>query len=61
MYNSEVKVSWIFQHGPKILPTLEELEDYHPEEGMILANTTAIGMHPNVNETPLSKVRNLLS
>ncbi|AQK40333.1 shikimate dehydrogenase1 [Zea mays] len=22
---------------------------------MILANTTAIGMHPNVNETPLSK------
>ncbi|KAI4984410.1 hypothetical protein ZWY2020_010544 [Hordeum vulgare] len=30
-------------------------ENYHPEEGMILANTTAIGMHPNVNETPLSK------
>jgi 3-dehydroquinate dehydratase / shikimate dehydrogenase len=40
--------------GPAL--TLEELEDYHPEEGMILANTTAIGMHPNVNETPLSKV-----
>jgi len=36
--------------------TLSELENYHPEEGMILANTTAIGMHPNVNETPLSKV-----
>uniref|UniRef100_A0A0E0MN64 Uncharacterized protein n=1 Tax=Oryza punctata TaxID=4537 RepID=A0A0E0MN64_ORYPU len=35
--------------------TLAELENYHPEEGMILANTTAIGMHPNVNETPLSK------
>ncbi|XP_040385193.1 bifunctional 3-dehydroquinate dehydratase/shikimate dehydrogenase, chloroplastic-like isoform X2 [Oryza brachyantha] len=35
--------------------TLTELENYHPEEGMILANTTAIGMHPNVNETPLSK------
>ncbi|GJN34864.1 hypothetical protein PR202_gb23565 [Eleusine coracana subsp. coracana] len=39
--------------GPAL--TLEELENYHPEEGMILANTTAIGMHPNVNETPLSK------
>ena len=36
--------------------TLSELENYHPKEGMILANTTAIGMHPNVNETPLSKV-----
>ncbi|CAD6269930.1 unnamed protein product [Miscanthus lutarioriparius] len=35
--------------------TLADLENYHPEEGMILANTTAIGMHPNVNETPLSK------
>ncbi|XP_040385190.1 bifunctional 3-dehydroquinate dehydratase/shikimate dehydrogenase, chloroplastic-like isoform X2 [Oryza brachyantha] len=35
--------------------SLTELENYHPEEGMILANTTAIGMHPNVNETPLSK------
>ncbi|EMS50299.1 Bifunctional 3-dehydroquinate dehydratase/shikimate dehydrogenase, chloroplastic [Triticum urartu] len=39
--------------GPAL--TLTELENYHPEEGMILANTTAIGMHPNVNETPLSK------
>jgi 3-dehydroquinate dehydratase/shikimate dehydrogenase len=39
--------------GPAL--TLAELENYHPEEGMILANTTAIGMHPNVNETPLSK------
>jgi len=39
--------------GPAL--TLVELENYHPEEGMILANTTAIGMHPNVNETPLSK------
>ena len=44
--------------GPAL--TLAELENYHPEEGMILANTTAIGMHPNVNETPLSKVLNLL-
>ncbi|KAJ1695239.1 hypothetical protein LUZ63_011937 [Rhynchospora breviuscula] len=35
--------------------TLAELENYHPEEGMILANTTSIEMHPNVNDTPLSK------
>ncbi|KAJ3688466.1 hypothetical protein LUZ61_017630 [Rhynchospora tenuis] len=35
--------------------TLAELENYHPEDGMILANTTSIGMHPNVNDTPLSK------
>jgi hypothetical protein len=27
---------------------------------MILANTTAIGMHTNTNDTPLSKVLNLL-
>lgn len=40
--------------GPAL--TLADLENYHPEEGMILANTTAIGMHPNVNETLLSKV-----
>ncbi|XP_010237207.1 bifunctional 3-dehydroquinate dehydratase/shikimate dehydrogenase, chloroplastic isoform X2 [Brachypodium distachyon] len=39
--------------GPAL--TLSELENYHPEEGMVLANTTAIGMHPNVNDTPLSK------
>ena len=41
--------------------TLSELENYHPEEGMILANATSVGMYPNVNETPLSKVWNLLS
>jgi len=36
--------------------TLSELENYHPEEGMILANATSVGMHPNVDEIPLSKV-----
>jgi 3-dehydroquinate dehydratase / shikimate dehydrogenase len=36
--------------------TLSELENYHPEEGMILANATSVGMFPNVNDTPLSKV-----
>ncbi|XP_008813741.1 bifunctional 3-dehydroquinate dehydratase/shikimate dehydrogenase, chloroplastic isoform X1 [Phoenix dactylifera] len=35
--------------------TLAELESFHPEGGMILANTTSIGMHPNVKDTPLSK------
>lgn len=36
--------------------TMAELESYHPEDGMILANATSVGMYPNVNETPLSKV-----
>lgn len=36
--------------------TLAELENFHPENRMILANTTSIGMQPNVNETPVSKV-----
>ncbi|CAL4906270.1 unnamed protein product [Urochloa decumbens] len=35
--------------------TISELETYHPEDGMILANATSVGMYPNVNETPLSK------
>ncbi|KAL9353477.1 hypothetical protein Peur_056157 [Populus x canadensis] len=35
--------------------TLADLENFHPEDGMILANTTSIGMQPKVNETPVSK------
>ncbi|KAI4303538.1 hypothetical protein MLD38_039151 [Melastoma candidum] len=35
--------------------TLAELEDFHPEEGMILANTTSVGMKPNTDQTPLAK------
>ncbi|KAI8547818.1 hypothetical protein RHMOL_Rhmol07G0225400 [Rhododendron molle] len=35
--------------------TLEEVNDFHPEEGMILANTTSVGMKPNINSTPISK------
>ncbi|WOL18861.1 bifunctional 3-dehydroquinate dehydratase/shikimate dehydrogenase, chloroplastic [Canna indica] len=35
--------------------TLAELENFHPEDGMILANTTSIGMQPNINDTPLCK------
>ncbi|XP_022854482.1 bifunctional 3-dehydroquinate dehydratase/shikimate dehydrogenase, chloroplastic-like isoform X2 [Olea europaea var. sylvestris] len=35
--------------------SLAELDNFRPEKGMILANTTSIGMHPKVNETPISK------
>ncbi|PKA56668.1 Bifunctional 3-dehydroquinate dehydratase/shikimate dehydrogenase, chloroplastic [Apostasia shenzhenica] len=35
--------------------SLTDLENFHPEEGMILANTSSIGMHPNIHNTPLSK------
>ncbi|CAH8356704.1 unnamed protein product [Eruca vesicaria subsp. sativa] len=35
--------------------SLEELDSFHAEEGMVLANTTSIGMQPNVDETPISK------
>ncbi|WOL18862.1 bifunctional 3-dehydroquinate dehydratase/shikimate dehydrogenase, chloroplastic-like isoform X2 [Canna indica] len=33
---------------------LSELANFHPEEGMILANATSVGMQPNVTETPLA-------
>ncbi|KAL3634566.1 hypothetical protein CASFOL_021620 [Castilleja foliolosa] len=35
--------------------TLADLDSFHPENGMILANTTSIGMQPKVEETPVSK------
>lgn len=35
--------------------SLAELDSFHPEDGMILANTTSIGMQPKVDETPISK------
>ncbi|KAK7319617.1 hypothetical protein RJT34_04340 [Clitoria ternatea] len=34
---------------------ISDLDNYHPEDGMILANTTSIGMQPKVDETPISK------
>lgn len=34
---------------------LADLETFRPEEGMILANATSLGMYPNVNGTPISK------
>ena len=36
--------------------SLADLDNFHPEYGMILANTTSIGMQPKVDETPISKV-----
>ncbi|XP_077232468.1 dehydroquinate dehydratase, putative / shikimate dehydrogenase isoform X2 [Tasmannia lanceolata] len=35
--------------------SLAELESFHPANGMILANTTSMGMHPNIDGTPISK------
>ncbi|XP_043709231.1 bifunctional 3-dehydroquinate dehydratase/shikimate dehydrogenase, chloroplastic-like isoform X2 [Telopea speciosissima] len=35
--------------------SIAELENFHPENGMILANTTTIGMQPKVDETPIPK------
>ncbi|XAR52528.1 Shikimate dehydrogenase [Bertholletia excelsa] len=40
--------------GGKAL-TLEEVNHFHPEEGMVLANTTSVGMKPNIDATPISK------
>lgn len=36
--------------------SLDELDNFAPEDGMILVNTTSVGMKPNTNETPISKV-----
>lgn len=36
--------------------SLADLENFHPEDDMILANTTSIGMQPKVDETPIVKV-----
>ncbi|KAK2992669.1 hypothetical protein RJ640_014919 [Escallonia rubra] len=35
--------------------SLAELDSFRPEDGMILANTTSIGMQPKIDETPISK------
>lgn len=36
--------------------SLTDLENFHPEDGMVLANTTSIGMQPKIDETPIPKV-----
>ncbi|KAL0699390.1 hypothetical protein Bca4012_055512 [Brassica carinata] len=35
--------------------SLTDLDNFHPEDVMVLANTTSMGMQPNVDETPISK------
>ncbi|KAK4751251.1 hypothetical protein SAY87_004733 [Trapa incisa] len=35
--------------------TLEEVADFHPEDGMVLANTTSVGMKPKIDLTPIPK------
>ncbi|KAI3920179.1 hypothetical protein MKX01_017836 [Papaver californicum] len=35
--------------------TLAQLETFCPEDGMVLANTTSIGMQPKIEETPIPK------
>ncbi|KAJ6694241.1 hypothetical protein OIU85_004973 [Salix viminalis] len=35
--------------------TLAEAENFHPEDGMVLANTTSVGMTPHTDATPLAK------
>ncbi|KAG8389422.1 hypothetical protein BUALT_Bualt02G0227900 [Buddleja alternifolia] len=34
----------------------ECLNEFKPEKGMILANASAVGMEPNIDETPVSKI-----
>jgi len=36
--------------------TLSELENFHPEQGMILANATSVGMKPKNHESLVPKV-----
>ncbi|GKV39038.1 hypothetical protein SLEP1_g46869 [Rubroshorea leprosula] len=35
--------------------SLSDLDNFHPEDGMILGNTTSVGMQPKIGETPISK------
>ena len=37
----------------------ECLKRFYPQEGMILANASAVGMEPNTNQTLVSKVFSL--
>lgn len=36
---------------------LDKLGDFHPETGMILANSTSVGMQPDIGMSPIPKVR----
>lgn len=51
-------VSWLLEKAKELASkvdgeaiTLVKLEYFHPEEGMILANTTSIDMKPRINDT----------
>lgn len=35
---------------------LSDLKDFHPEQGMVLANATSVGMKPDIHLTPIPKV-----
>ncbi|GLU08316.1 hypothetical protein SLE2022_252340 [Rubroshorea leprosula] len=35
--------------------SLADLNNFNPEDGMVLANTTSIGMQPKIDETPITK------
>lgn len=41
--------------GGKAIP-LSEVGEFHPEDGMVLANATSVGMKPKVDESPIPKV-----
>ena len=36
--------------------SLYEVQTLQPEKGMVLTNATSVGMEPNFNDTPISKV-----
>ncbi|XP_031407288.1 bifunctional 3-dehydroquinate dehydratase/shikimate dehydrogenase, chloroplastic-like [Punica granatum] len=36
--------------------TLDEVASFHPEDRMVLANTTSVGMKPNADGTPIPKL-----
>lgn len=40
--------------GGQAMP-LAEVENFYPEEGMVLANTTSVVMKPNIDATPIPK------
>ncbi|KAJ6853982.1 bifunctional 3-dehydroquinate dehydratase/shikimate dehydrogenase, chloroplastic-like isoform X1 [Iris pallida] len=41
--------------------TLADLENYQAAEGAVLANTTSVGMYPNIHDSPLSSKKALSS
>ncbi|KAL5160137.1 Bifunctional 3-dehydroquinate dehydratase/shikimate dehydrogenase, chloroplastic [Glycine soja] len=53
-FHKTVPENLLMQIGGDAL-ALSDLDNYHPEDGMILTNTTSIGMQPKVDEKPVSK------